>query len=311
MTENMFIKAVKGKKPLRLVFSGASSSGKTWTALAFCKYLASKTGKPTAAVDTEHGRLSLYADKFDVDVIEMEPPFHPKRLIEAIKNAEAGEYGQLIVDSSTHFWSGTGGILEIVNDAAKARFGGNFWAGWAVGTPLQNEVIDTVIRSPLHVIFTTRAKQDYLENEKNGKKVYEKVGMGMIQREGFEFDFDFAIMMDMDNNGLITKGMDLCPPGTYYKHPSKDSNEAIEAIMKSIQENSMEVVPKTIDQVITLAKELGGSENEELMKILKTFEPSGNPKKIKSEDALKNLKNSLIMFKESKEKENTEKGETE
>jgi hypothetical protein len=303
MTDNMFVKAVKGKKPLRLVLSGASGSGKSYTAGEFCKYLEKKTSKRTAAVDTEHGRLSLYADKFDFDVIEMEPPFHPNRLIEAIKNAELSGYGQLIVDSSTHYWNGSGGVLEIVNDAAKSRFGGNIYAGWAVGTPLQNEVIDTIIRSPMHIIFTTRAKQEYVEGERNNKKTYEKVGLGMVQREGFEFDFDFAIMMDMDNNGLVTKGMGVCPPNTYFKHPSE---EAIEQIMKSITENSVEVEPKTINKVITLATELGGSKNEELMKILKTFEPSGNPKKIKDETVLKNLLSSLTIFKEEQENKSIE-----
>jgi hypothetical protein len=298
MTDNMFVKAVKGKKPLRLVLSGASGSGKSWTAADFCQWLAMKTGKRTAAVDTEHGRLSLYADKFDFDVIEMEPPFNPKRLIEAIKNAESLGYGQLIVDSSTHFWNGSGGILEIVNDAAKSRFGGNIYAGWAVGTPLQNEVIDTIIRSPMHIIFTTRAKQEYVEGERNGKKTYDKVGLGMVQREGFEFDFDFALMMDMDNNGLVTKGMGICPPNTYFKHPS---SEAIEQIMKSITENSVDVEPKTVDKVISIATELGGSKDEEVMKVMKEFEPTGNPKKIKDEKVLKELLSKLTEMKTQKE----------
>ena len=119
----MFQKAVKGKKPLRLVLSGASGSGKSWTSLEFASWLASQTGKRTAAIDTEHGRLSLYADKFQFDVIEIDPPFHPDRLIEIIKAAEENGYGQLIVDSSTHFWNGSGGILELVSEAAKTRFG--------------------------------------------------------------------------------------------------------------------------------------------------------------------------------------------
>ena len=70
MSTQGFQKAVKGKKPLRLIIGGPSSSGKSYTALEFAKFLALKTGKPTAAIDTEHGRLSLYADKYQFDVFK-------------------------------------------------------------------------------------------------------------------------------------------------------------------------------------------------------------------------------------------------
>lgn len=295
-----FVKAVKGLKPLRLVIGGPSGSGKSYTALTFAKYLETKTNKPTAAIDTEHGRLSLYADKFNFDVIEVDPPFNPRKLIELIKSAEAGGYGQLIVDSSTHYWSGSGGILEIVNDAARSKFGGNVYSGWAVGTPIQNEVVDTIIRSPLHVIFTTRAKQGYAEEEKNGKKTYVKVGMEMEQRAGFEYDFDFALIMDMDNNGLVTKGMGSVPPGTYFKQPDFS---AISEIMKSIQENS-EVVEKRVQKeeksksdlvaeikgLLPKASEEGKKElRAKMLELFKEFHPTGNPANISDVETLETL----------------------
>jgi adenylylsulfate kinase-like enzyme len=55
--EKMFQKATKGKKPVRLVLGGPSGAGKTYTALTFAKHLEEFSGKPTAAVDTEHYRL--------------------------------------------------------------------------------------------------------------------------------------------------------------------------------------------------------------------------------------------------------------
>jgi len=283
----MFQKAVKGKKPLRLVLSGASGSGKSWTSLEFASWLASQTGKRTAAIDTEHGRLSLYADKFQFDVIEIDPPFHPDRLIEIIKAAEENGYGQLIVDSSTHFWNGSGGILELVSEAAKTRFGGNQYAGWSVGTPLQNKVIDTILRSPLHIIFTTRAKQDYLETEKNGKKVYEKVGMGMEQKSGFEFDFDFAIMMDMDNNGMVTKGMGIVPPNTYLKHPSSD---AISNIMKAIQENSVDLLsPSESKEYKSKVKSIMDENKDKEEDYKKLFREIGNPNTMNQKEQFETL----------------------
>jgi hypothetical protein len=299
-----FERAVKGKKPVRVVIGGVSGAGKTYTALTFAEYLSGVTGKPTAAIDTEHYRMSLYADKFNFDVNNWEPPFDPRQLIKTIHEAEKSQYGQLIVDSSTHFYSGENGLLEIVSDAAKTKYGGNIYAGWAVGTPIQNDLIDAIIRSPLHMIFCTRAKQGYAETEKNNRKTYEKVGMELQQRDGFEFDFDFSLMMDMDNNAMVAKGMGFVPTGMYLKKPDA---KAIELIMRSINENTIdapaipleskatqfkkkeEAVESLKTSVIELAKTLGGSKNEALMKLIKEFEPSGNPNKIKDETMLIDL----------------------
>lgn len=311
-----FTKATKGKKPVRLVLGGPSGAGKTYTALVFAKYLEELTGKPTAAVDTEHYRMSLYADKFNFDVNNWEPPFDPRELIKVIHEVEKAGYGTLIVDSSTHFYSSTGGLLEIVSDAAKSKYGGNQYAGWAVGTPVQNDLIDAIIRSPLHIIFCIRAKQGYSEVEKNNRKTYEKVGMELQQREGFEYDFDFALMMDMDNNATVTKGMGYITLGQYIKHPDE---KTIEKIIKSITENTTDEVavppvkfvkpelPKAEDlDLVGLCKILGGSKNEKLMVVLKEYDPSGNPNKIKDPTKLKELFDKLTSMKneESKVEEN-------
>ena len=289
-----FVKATKGKKPVRLVLGGPSGAGKTYTALTFAKYLDQFTGKRTAAIDTEHYRMSLYADKFDFDVFNWEPPFDPKELTKTIHDVEKAGYGTLVVDSSTHFYSGEGGLLEIVSDAAKTRYGGNIYAGWAVGTPIQNSLIDTIIRSPLHIIFCIRAKQGYEETEKNNRKTYEKVGMELQQRDGFEFDFDFSLMMDMDNNAVVSKGMGYIPTGVYVKKPDE---KVIEKIIKSINENTTEnvavpptkfvppnpaeVLKVTKAEIVSLCKLLGGKENVELMELLKEYDPASNPNNIK------------------------------
>lgn len=309
-----FIKATKGKKPVRLVLGGPSGAGKTFTALTFAKYLEEITGKPTAAIDTEHYRMSLYADKFNFDVNNYEPPFDPRDLIKVIHEVEKSGYGTLIVDSSTHFYSGEGGLLEIVAGAAKSSYGGNQYAGWAVGTPIQNDLIDAIIRSPLHMIFCIRAKQGYVEAEgKNGKKTYEKAGMDLQQRDGFEFDFDFSLIMDMDNNASVSKGMGYVPTGMYIKHPDE---KTMEKILKSINENTTDeiavpptkfVAPKP-EEVLKEAKEkvvakcvaLGGSANEGLMAVLKSVEPSGNPNKIKDVNVLTDL---LVKLEELEGKE--------
>lgn len=304
-----FVKATKGKKPVRLVLGGPSGAGKTFTALTFAKRLEEVTGKPTAAIDTEYYRMSLYADRFSFDVNNFEPPFNPQKLIDIIHEAEKAGYGQLIVDSWTHFYSMEGGLLEIVQNAAKSK-GGNQYAGWSVGTPLQNNLVDTIIRSPLHMIFCIRAKQGYVETEKNGRKTYEKVGMELIQRDGATFDFDFVLMMDMDNGALIDKGMGYLTTGEYVKKPDA---ETLDLILKSINENTTNIstvpevrfVPPTPDEalknlrasIISVCTELGGSSNKNMMEILMKYEKTGNPNKIKDVEELKKLEVDLMDLK--------------
>jgi hypothetical protein len=301
-----FEKAVKGKKPVRLVIGGPSGSGKTYTGLKFATYLAGITKKPTAAIDTEFYRASLYANIFPFDVDNWQPPFDPRQLIKAIKEAENAGYGQLVVDSATHFYSAEGGLLQIVQDAAKNK-GNNQYAGWATGTPIQNELLDTIIRSPLHLIFCVRSKQGYVENtSSNGKKTYEKVGMELQQRDGFEYDFDFFLMMDMDNNASVQKGMGYLPTGTYVHHPN---DETIELILKSITEDTVdqsaipekrfvppsaeEVVKELQASVMKKCQDLGGSKNEKLVNILEGH-TSKNPNRIKDVQELKKLEVELI-----------------
>lgn len=298
-----FVKAVKGKKPVRLVLSGPSGSGKTFTALTFAKFLSFFSGKPTACIDTEYYRMSLYADKFDFDVNDWEPPYHPQRLINEIKEAESSGYGQLVVDSATHFYSMEGGLLQIVQDASK-RFGGNQYAGWSVGTPIQNQLIETIIRSPLHIIFCVRAKQGYLETEKGTKKTYEKSGMELQQRDGFEYDFDFSIMMDMENNGYVSKGMGYLPTGSYVHKPDAST---IETILKSITENSDEIsaIPEKVvvavpikEKVQNLCVVLAKTNKDSVIEMIKKYEPSGLLPKVKEEKDLINLYNDLIAYQE-------------
>src|SRR6266700_8374114 len=88
--------------------SGPAGSGKTYTALTLATALAD--GQGVALIDTEHGSASKYADLFSFDTLQLET-FHPNKYIEAIHEAEAAGYAVLVIDSLSHAWSGTGGLL--------------------------------------------------------------------------------------------------------------------------------------------------------------------------------------------------------
>lgn len=196
----MFQKAVKTKSKLRLSIAGPSGSGKTYTALAIAKGI----GK-TALIDTESGSASKYADTFDFDVLELTPPFHPDKFIRAIAEASAAGYDVVIVDSLSHAWSGSGGLLEIVDDTAKRMKSSNSFAAWKDATPIQNRLIEAVVRSGIHIIATMRSKTEYILENVNGKNIPRKVGMAPVQRDGFEYEFDVVAELDYDHNFVVTK----------------------------------------------------------------------------------------------------------
>ncbi|EOG5604898.1 ATP-binding protein [Providencia stuartii] len=205
-----FVKALRKKAKLRLALTGPSGSGKTYGALEIAKGLGGKT----AVIDTEKGSASLYSDRFDFDVLELDPPFKPERFIEAIGAAQEAGYDNLIIDSITHEWSGSGGYLELLDELAKAKYRGNTWSAWSEITPRHNAFLDAILRSDLHIIATMRSKTETAQVDKgNGKKGVDKLGMKSEQRDGVEYEFTTVLdlnhethtaMASKDRTGLFS-----------------------------------------------------------------------------------------------------------
>jgi len=216
----LFKKAVRGESKLRLAIAGPSGSGKTYTALAIATNL---TSKPVALVDTENGSASKYAgDPFDFDVAEMHEPFHPEKFITAIQEAAKADYGVIILDSLSHAWMGPGGLLDIVDMAAKKMRNPNTFAAWKEGTPIQNDLINAIVNSPIHIIATMRSKTDYvLKAGDNGKQTPEKVGLAAIQRDGMEYEFDVYLQMNLSNEAIVEKSRCSALTGAVIRKPGK------------------------------------------------------------------------------------------
>jgi KaiC/GvpD/RAD55 family RecA-like ATPase len=199
----MFKKAERKKAKLRLALSGTSGSGKTYGALQIAKGIGGKV----AVLDTERGSASLYADMMDFDVVELGPPYEPERFIEVMDAAAKAGYDILIIDSITHEWKGAGGMLEIVDNIARAKFRGNSYAAWNEGDKRHRRFIDAMLHSPLHIIVTMRSKAVYVEGERNGKKTIEKQGAAPEQRDGIEYEFTAVLDLTVDGN-LAVKSKD-------------------------------------------------------------------------------------------------------
>lgn len=186
-----FKKAERSKVKLKIGISGPSGSGKTYSALR----LASGMGKKIAVLDSEKGSASLYSDRFNFDVIEINPPYSVEKYLHVIELAAKEKYDVLIIDSVSHAWAGEGGLL---NEKEKMdQRGGNSFANWAKMTPKQEKFISGIVHSDIHIICTMRSKQDYSQDKENGKIKIQKVGLAPVQREGFEYEmttvFDVAM----------------------------------------------------------------------------------------------------------------------
>lgn len=196
-----FRKAARTQIKIKIAVSGPSGAGKTLGALA----LASGLGKKVAVIDTENGSASTYCDRYGFDVLELAPPFTSKRYEEAIDAAIEAGYDVLVIDSLSHQWAGEGGILSRKEEMDK-RPGTNSYTNWATFTKEHTSFVSKVLHSPIHIIATLRAKQDYvLETNERGKQQPRKVGLAPVQRDGLEYEFSTMFELQMDHRASVSK----------------------------------------------------------------------------------------------------------
>jgi hypothetical protein len=196
-----FRKAEKSSARAHVALCGPSGSGKTYSALV----AATTLGGKIAVIDTERGSASLYADRFNFDVLELET-FSPQAYIDAIELAEREGYAVIVIDSLSHAWEGEGGALEMVDAAAARSKSNNTYFAWRDVTPLQRKMVDAMLQSKAHIIATMRAKTEYIiDTDQRGKQVPRKVGMAPIQRAGIEYEFTLTADIDVDHRLVVTK----------------------------------------------------------------------------------------------------------
>jgi hypothetical protein len=244
MNKFSFKKAERKKAKLRLALCGPAGAGKTYSALR----IATGLGGKVALLDTERRSGDLYANDFEYDTCSLDEEFSPQNYIEIIKTAETNGYDILIIDSLSHAWSGEGGVLELVDKATQASNSKNSYFAWRNVTPQHNALVDTILKSKMHIIATIRTKTDYLVSEEKGKSKPIKVGLAPIQREGI--DYEFTVVLDLSLEGNIATA-------------SKDRT-------KLFQGKNFIVTEKTGIELVEWLED-GRSQDDLLMEFLKTY----------------------------------------
>jgi len=187
-----FKKASREKIWVKVLMAGSSGAGKSYTALRVAKGMAKKAGGKVAAIDTENGRIRYYANEFDFDDMQLESPYSPEKYIEAIEDAVDEGYSVLILDSISHEW-------EFCLDV-HSKMPGNSYTNWSKVTPRHDKFMEKILQAPIHVIATARGKDEYVLEEKNGKQVPKKVGLGYKQRDGVEYNYTVTFNIDQQSH---------------------------------------------------------------------------------------------------------------
>jgi hypothetical protein len=320
------VKAQRAKAWLKLGMSAPSGGGKTLSSLLLA-YGLLKQAHPDwkdaeiwdhiAIIDTENGSGQLYVGShvagLDIGVyntIILHPPFEADKYTEAIKLCEDAKMEVCIIDSSTHLWSGEGGLLDQQSNVAKRS--GNSYTAWRDITPQHNRFVASMLQTPMHIIATMRAKQEYVQekDDKSGKSSVKKLGMEPEQRKGMEYEFTIFFEIDAEHTAKGAKDRTSMFDQRYFRITPDTGKEImkwletgvdspVEVVAESVKKADPAVALKNLQiEVVELCKTLGGRENKDLMEVLAENTPDGNcnPNSIKDVEKLAELKDKLEML---------------
>lgn len=192
---------------LKLGVLGFEGSGKTYTAVEFAIGMAQKKNatKRVAWFDTEKGS-DFHIERFKKAGIEL----HVVKsrsfmdLIETIREAEAGKYDFLIIDSITHVWR------DLVDSWLKTKKR-NFLTmkDWGVLKSEWSVYTDLYVNSSLSIAMLGRAGHEYdMSEDEDGNQEIKKSGTKMkVETEtGFEPDLLLEMYKAPKTTSTIVKG---------------------------------------------------------------------------------------------------------
>lgn len=190
-------KATRENVAVKVALMSPSGGGKTYSSLRLATGMADEIEKTTGKRprilmgNTEGSRGRYYANEFNYEIVDLEPPYNPEKFVQFIQFAEREGIQILILDSASHEWAGKGGCLDL-----HAQAGGRY-QDWQKVTPRHDQFIETMAKSPMHIIATMRGKDQYeMEKDEGGKTTVSKLGLGGKQREGFEYEFTCTFLID-------------------------------------------------------------------------------------------------------------------
>jgi len=187
--------AVRTSVPLLLGLTGASGSGKTYSALRLATGIQRVTGGDIFYIDTEARRALHYADRFKFRHMEFKAPFGPLDYLAAIEHCQKKGAKVIVVDSMSHEHEGPGGVLE-KHEQETTRLSA-LWhtsrdaaqmSAWAEPKAERRRLINSVLQLGVNGVFCFRAKEKL--RIKKGEK---PEPMGWMPIAGEEFVYEMTV----------------------------------------------------------------------------------------------------------------------
>jgi hypothetical protein len=257
---------------LRAALCGPTGSGKTKTGLILGTRMVERLGTgPLFVIDSENKSALRYAHSprsrqgYGFKHVAMpEDDYSPAAYMAALDYCESQGAGVILIDSLSHAWNGINGVLEQVDQVTSlSRSKNAFSEGWKAMTPVHNRLIQRILGSSAHIIFTLRAKVDWVVQENDrGKKEPVKVGLAPVQREGVDYEADLFFTMTAPDNLLIVEKSrcDRLAPGETVKKPGV---ELADLIVDWIEDSEPPAGARTLGEAVNLAVAEGIAAAEE------------------------------------------------
>lgn len=193
--------AVRSSVPLMIGLTGASGSGKTYSALRLATGIQSVTGGDVFFIDTESRRALHYAEAFRFRHVEFGAPFSPLDYLSAIEHCVKRGAKTIIVDSMSHEHEGPGGVLEMHDEEVQKRSGGDWkranaitFACWAEPKAQRRRLINSILQLGVNMIACFRAKEKVrlpsASEKEHGQR--EPIQMGWMPIAGEEFVYEMT-----------------------------------------------------------------------------------------------------------------------
>ena len=235
-----FIPVTEINEPLTLSIglSGGSGTGKTYTALRMARGIAEtvtgRQGAPIGYVDTENKRALHYKaafpemHHFDFQAVNGDGEvvgFGPERWMEVIDAAEAAGLPVVVIDSFSHSWEGTGGILDMQAEEierltmeAEKRANGRYTVdpakfseqAWIKPKMRYRRLVDRIVRAKCNIIICNRAKPvrqtGYGDKAKNARST-------KLRRDDVPWDIsgDANLIFEMTASIILDPSAPGCP----------------------------------------------------------------------------------------------------
>ncbi|NTJ67574.1 AAA family ATPase [Agrobacterium rhizogenes] len=243
-------RAVREKTYTLTSIAGPSGSGKTYSALLYARGLVGPKGK-IGFIDTENKRSRFYADVAGgFDVIDLDPPFTSARYVEAIKAFEKAGYPAIVVDSISHEWEGSGGVLEQA-EAIEERTKRAGLHCWQKPKAAHKKLMNELLQTRAHLIFCCRVKEKVVQAKgRDGKTEIINEGFVVVQEKSFIYEMTVSMMLE---EGTHVPVLQKCPGDLLSAFPQ--GSRITSQIGAAVQEWSDK--GQAIDEALETAKREG------------------------------------------------------